>query len=125
MAREGTLGIIGWRGPASEARPAPKAGMSDETYDPERAKRLVEMLREMAQRLLALDAQGRLLDESAELLRMMGDLRSELFRYEVRLTFDTPETAEHRRIVGEASEGWSPDADHDSDEEDGWPPAGR
>ena len=99
--------------------------MSDETYDPERAERLIEMLRGLAQRLLALDAQGRLLDESAELLRLMGDLRSELFRYEVRITFDTPETAEHRRIVGEASEGWSPDADHDNDEEDGWPPAGR
>jgi len=99
--------------------------MTDETYDPERAERLVRMLRELAQRLMALDAEGRLLNESAQLLRAMGDVRSELFRYEIRHTFDTPETAEHRRIVGEASEGWTPDANHDSDEEDGWPPAGR
>jgi hypothetical protein len=99
--------------------------MSDETYDPERAERLVRMLRELAQRLITLDAEGRLLNEAAQLQRALGDLRSELFRYEVRHTFDSPETAEHRRIVGEASEGWSPDADTDSDEEDGWPPAGR
>ena len=101
--------------------------MSDETYDPERAERLVRMLRELAQRLIALDAEGRLLNEAAQLQRALGDLRSELFRYEVRHTFDSPETAEHRRIVGEASEGWTPDPDHDtdSDEEDGWPPPGR
>lgn len=99
--------------------------MTDETYDPERAERLVQMLRELARRLATLDAEGRLLAESAQLLRALGDIRSELFRYEVRHTFDTSETAEHRRIVGEASEGWSPDADHESDEEDGWPPHGR
>lgn len=99
--------------------------MTDETYDPERAERLAQMLRELAQRLVALDAEGRLLDESAQLLRALGDIRSELFRYEVRHTFDSSETAEHRRIVGEASQGWSPDADHENDEEDGWPPAGR
>jgi hypothetical protein len=99
--------------------------MTDETYDPERAERLARMLRELAQRLIALDAEGRLLSESAQLLRALGDLRSELFLYEVRHTFDSPETAEHRRIVGEASEGWTPDADNDSDEEDGWPPTGR
>ncbi len=99
--------------------------MTDETYDPERAEQLAAMLRALAQRLLALDAEGRLLAESAQLLRLLGDIRSELFRYEVRHTFDTREIAEHRRIVGEASEGWSPDADRDSDEEDGWPSPGR
>ena len=99
--------------------------MTDETYDPERAERLAQMLRELAQRLLALDAEGRLLADSAQLLHALGDIRSELFRYEVRHTFDTSEIAEHRRIVGDASQGWSPDADHESDEEDGWPPAGR
>lgn len=33
---------------------------------------------------------------------MMGDARSELFHYEVRCTYDTPEVAESRRIVDEA-----------------------
>jgi len=99
--------------------------MTDETYDPERAERLAQMLRELARRLLTLDAEGRLLAESAQLLRALGDIRSELFRYEVRHTFDTSEIAEHRRIVGDASQGWSPDADQGNDEEDGWPPAGR
>jgi len=99
--------------------------MTEETYDPERAERLVRMLRELAQRLMALDAEGRLLSESPQILRALGDARSELFQYEVRHTFDTSEIAEHRRIVGEATEGWTPDADHDSDEEDGWQSGGR
>ena len=34
--------------------------------------------------------------------RLLGDARSELFHYEVRLTYDTPEVAESRRIVEEA-----------------------
>jgi len=99
--------------------------MTDETYDPERAERLVRMLRELAQRLIALDAEGRLLSEAPTLLRALGDARSELFTYEVRHTFDSPELADHRRIVGEASEGWTPETEPDSNEEDGWPPAGR
>ena len=33
---------------------------------------------------------------------MMGDARSELFHYEVRITYDTPEVADNRRIVEEA-----------------------
>jgi len=90
----------------------------DETYDPRRAEQLVEMLRALAQRILDLDRGGALLGESSSLLRARGDIRSELFRYEVRLTFDTPEAAEHRRIVGEAAHGWSPDGEPGSDEEE-------
>jgi hypothetical protein len=96
--------------------------MSDETYHPERAERLVAMLRELARRIQTLDREGALLREAPELQRVLGDLRAELFRYEVRHTFDSPETAEHRRIAGEAARGWTPDAD--PDEEDGWPPHG-
>ena len=98
--------------------------MADETYDPERAEQLVRMLRELSKRIQALDAEGRLLMESSSLLKQMGDLRSELFRYEVRTTFDTTEIAEHRRIVGEAT-GWSPADDEDEPEEDGWPRGSR
>jgi hypothetical protein len=32
----------------------------------------------------------------------LGNARSELFHYEVRSTYDTPEVAESRRIVEEA-----------------------
>jgi hypothetical protein len=92
----------------------------DETYDPRRAEQLVEMLRALARRIIDLDRGGGLLGESSSLLRAMGDIRSELFRYEVRQTFDAPETAEHRRIVDEASAGWSPEAEPGSDEEDPW-----
>ncbi len=92
----------------------------DETYDPKRIEKLVEMLRALAQRIMALDAEGRLLGDSSALLRELGDIRSELFRYEVRLTFDSPEVAEHRRIVEEAGRDWSPDGDPGSDEEEPW-----
>jgi hypothetical protein len=33
---------------------------------------------------------------------LLGNARSELFHYEVRVTYDTPEIAESRRIVDEA-----------------------
>jgi hypothetical protein len=99
--------------------------MSDETYDPQRVEQLLAMLRDLAQRLAALDAEGRLLDEVPALLKQLGDARTELFRYEVRTTFDTPEVAEHRRIVDEAEAGWSPEDEQDADEEDGWPQGDR
>jgi len=34
--------------------------------------------------------------------KLLGNARSELFHYEVRSTYDTPEVAESRRIVDEA-----------------------
>jgi len=95
--------------------------MSDDVYDPRRADALAEMLRALARRITDLDAAGRLLEAGPELLHSLGDIRSELFRYEVRQTFDTPEAAERRRIVREARDGWDPDRDHDDEEDDGWP----
>jgi hypothetical protein len=78
-------------------------GEHDEIYGKERAERLRAALRELAQRILDLEAGGALLDHAPELLRRMGDLRSELFHYEVRATYDTPEIAEHRRIVEDSA----------------------
>ena len=99
--------------------------MADETYDPRRIGQLLAMLRALAERIAQLDAEGRLLDETPGLIRHLGEVRAELFRYEVRTTFDSPETAEHRRIVEDAG-GWAPDDEpQDKDEEDGWPPASR
>jgi hypothetical protein len=77
---------------------------NEETYGPERAERLVALLRALAQRIRDLDSSGRLLDAAPELQRMLGNARSELFHYEVRQTYDTPEIAEHRRIVDEAQQ---------------------
>jgi PAS domain-containing protein len=74
----------------------------DETYGPERAERLVALLRALAARIVELDRAGRLLDASAELQEILGTARSELFHYEVRSTYDTPEVAESRRIVEDA-----------------------
>jgi hypothetical protein len=74
----------------------------DQVYGPERARILVALLRALAQRIQELDRADRLLDAAPELQTLMGNARSELFHYEVRLTYDTPEVAESRRIVDEA-----------------------
>ena len=88
----------------------------DETYGNERARRLEALLRELAQRIRALDAAGRLLAEPAELQRLLGEARSELFHYEVRCTYDTPEVADSRRIVAEAeSHPFTPDEPEDDE----------
>ena len=48
----------------------------------------------------------------------MGDARSELFHYEVRSTYDTPEVADSRRIVEDAQRQ---DPLHHDDPEDDEP----
>jgi len=74
----------------------------DQVYDKGRADRLAELLRALAARIEELDRAGQLLSGVPDLLRLMGDARTELFHYEVRSTYDTPEVAESRRIVEEA-----------------------
>lgn len=78
--------------------------MNEEVYGPERAQRLVTLLRALAERIQELDRAGgrRLLDAAPELQKLLGNARSELFHYEVRSTYDTPEVAESRRIVEES-----------------------
>ena len=96
--------------------------MNEETYGEDRARQLEELLRALARRIQELDQAGKLLSDPGELLRLMGDIRSELFTYEVRATFDTPEIAEHRRIVAESQTNetiewqkteWTPDEDEE------------
>lgn len=76
--------------------------MKEPTYDDARARRLVELLRALASRIEELRGDDELLAAGPELIRLMGDARSELFHYEVRSTYDTPEVAESRRIVEQA-----------------------
>lgn len=76
--------------------------MHEEVYGPERAQRLVALLRALAERIEDLHRVGRLLDAAPELQQLLGNARSELFHYEVRSTYDTPDVAESRRIVEEA-----------------------
>ena len=94
--------------------------MSEETYGEDRARHLEALLRALAGRIRELDLAGKLLSDPGELLQLMGDIRSELFTYEVRATFDTPEIAEHRRIVTESQSSetiewlkieWTPEED--------------
>jgi hypothetical protein len=92
----------------------------EQTYDEGRARNLEALLRALAGRITELDAEGRLLARAGELMRLIGDVRSELFDYEVRITYDTPEISEHRRIVRDAqtpdeskwqTREWKPDED--------------
>jgi len=90
--------------------------MSEQIYGPERAQQLVALLRALAERIRDLDRSGRLLDATPELLRLLGSARSELFHYEVRVTYDNPEVAEHRRIVEDAERQRIELEDPDDDE---------
>ena len=101
--------------------------MSDQTYDDGRARNLEALLVALAERITELHARGALLREAGELMKLIGDVRSELFHYEVRATYDTPEVAESRRIVREAQANqdsswqkteWTPDADEQQGGED-------
>ena len=74
----------------------------EELYDDARAERLKALLRRVADLIHQLDRSDALLGASAELQRLLGEARSELFHYEVRSTYDTPEIAEHRRLVDDA-----------------------
>jgi hypothetical protein len=94
--------------------------MAEETYGEARRRHLEELLRRLANRIRELDAGGALLSRANELMELIGDVRTELFHYEVRATYDTPEVADNRRIVSEAKAGedaawdttdWAPDDD--------------
>jgi hypothetical protein len=93
----------------------------EQTYGDERARALELQLADLARRLTALQGEGALLRHAGELLRLLGDVRSELFHYMVRCTYDTPEIAEHRRIVADArgseATDWAP-TDWTPDDED-------
>src|SRR5207302_544521 len=79
----------------------------------------VDILRGLAERIQALDRSGQLLERVPELQKLLGNTRSELFHYEVRLTYDTPEVAESRRIVDEAErQAREARAGFDEDEDD-------
>ena len=88
-----------------------------EVYGPERAERLVALLRGIAQRIQEFDRAGQLLERAAELQKLLGNARSELFHYEVRVTYDTPEIAESRRIVEDAERPARDAAEDDEDDE--------
>ena len=94
--------------------------MSEQTYDDGRARNLEALLVALAKRIQELEDRGLLLKHAGELTQLIGHIRSELFHYEVRATYDTPEVADSRRIVREAIENgnstwekseWTPDAD--------------
>lgn len=92
----------------------------DEIYGQARAAQLLALLRSLAERIRALDGQGDLLAAAPELQRLLGDARSELFHYEVRSTYDTPETSDSRRIVDEARQ--HPFTTNEPEDDEPWRP---
>ena len=92
----------------------------EQTYDEGRARSLEALLRALAERIAELDARGELLRHAGELMKLTGDVRSELFHYEVRATYDTPEIADSRRIVDEARRH----SETPWDDESEWKPSG-
>ena len=75
----------------------------DEVYDDARADRLAALLRGAGPAHPGAGPGGASCCGGApELIRLMGDARSELFHYEVRSTYDSPEVADSRRIVEDA-----------------------
>ena len=95
----------------------------EETYGDDRRRELERMLRALAVRIRELDERGpgQLLGGAGELMRLIGDVRSELFHYEVRATYDTPEVADNRRIVRDAKSG--ADGAEQTWEKTDWDPA--
>ena len=93
--------------------------MGEQVYGPEHAERLIRLLRVLAARIGALD-DAALLAAGPELLRLIGDVRSELFHYEVRSTYDTPEIAEHRRLVDEARQAGDILNPDESEDDEPW-----
>jgi len=92
----------------------------DQVYGDERSDRLRGLLRDFSALIARLDREGGLLDDPPTLLRFLGDIRSELFHYEVRSTYDTPEVARHRRIVDQARETSSELFDDDREDGEPW-----
>jgi hypothetical protein len=74
----------------------------EQSYDEGRPRRLTALLRALAARIEELDREDGLLNAVPELLERLGDARTELFHYEVRCTYDTPQMRQSRRVVDDA-----------------------
>lgn len=93
--------------------------MADHTYGNDRPRELAEALRALASSILECRTDDELLAKGPELLKRMGDLRSELFHYEVRSTYDTPEVAESRRIIDDVRRKLT-DLNFDDEDQEPW-----
>src|SRR5262245_38833809 len=93
--------------------------MSDEVYGPERAQRLVALLRALAERTQELDRATRLLHAAPELRKLLGSASSELLDYDVSRADATRDVAESREVVEEATRGGDGSLD-DTDDDEPW-----
>jgi len=82
----------------------------DQDFDDAAARELKAELRRLADTILDLEARGRLLSDAPKLLKLLGDARSRVFAWEVRLARPRPGPpatppspgAESGRVVEEA-----------------------
>ncbi len=84
----------------------------DQDFDDAAARELKAQLRRLADTILDLEARGQLLTEAAGLLKQLGEARSRVFAWEVRLARPraepapaappSPEMLESGRVVEEA-----------------------
>ncbi len=63
----------------------------DQDFDDAAARELKAELRRLADTILDLEARGRLLPEAAGLLKLLGEARSHVFAWEVRLARRRPD----------------------------------
>jgi hypothetical protein len=121
------MGIrLWWLVPAEPADdPEVRMDEHDEIYGRERSEHLRALLREFADNIRQYDQDGVLLADIPALLRALGDLRSELFHYEVRSTYDSPEVARNRQIVDEARGGSDSLLDVEPEDDEPWRPKGQ
>src|SRR5260370_13491295 len=91
------------RGAAGHRREGGSMGhQSEEVYGPDRAQRLLAMLRALAERIRELDRSGQLLERGPELQKLLGNTRSELFHYQVPLTYATHDHPHSPHLVEHA-----------------------
>ena len=106
-------------------------GKKPDQVDPEKLR---QSLLRLARLIRKLDQQGRLLESTPDLIRLMGNLRAKLFEYEVRHTArllpepsEPPEVLEAQRIVEEAARAleeaerqwerpWAPDGEEEEED---------
>ncbi len=79
----------------------------DQEFEDAAARELRSELRRLADTILDLEARGRLLSDTPRLLKLLGDVRSHVFAWEVRLARPRPDLAPPQRVSGAEAPGES------------------
>ena len=111
-----------WSVAGSPGRSSGGETTAEQAYDDGHTEMFEALLRAAVDWIQALHAADAVLAHAGELMKMSGDVRSELFHCEVRGTYDAAQVAEHRRLIDEARRsdesvweptGWTPESDEE------------